>query len=249
MAGRDRFSALMAPAGLQSVIGCKLFTLWRGRAVASVVLAMLLLFPMIHGENSTAGFSTVLWDTFHRLQPRVPESFPVVIVDIDRAALNRIGQWPWPRWRLAQLIDKISEKGASAIGIDIMMPEADRLSPEMLAKYPAIDQKTREYLLLLEPNDQRLAASMERNRVVIGRAGDKNSQSELKLNFLFTPVQIDGPAPEAFLNSYPGMVLNLRVLENAAFGYSLFNATPDSDGVVRKMPLISRPAANPGWQP
>ena len=239
MAGRDQFSALMVPGRLQSVIGGKLFTLWRGRGVASIALILLLLFPFIRGEHSTAGLSTFLWDTLHRLQPRVPDSFPVLIVDIDHAALSEVGQWPWPRWRLAELIDKISDKGPSAIGMDVLMPEPDRLSPEIFANNPGIDKKTQDSLLLLQPNDQRLAASIDQNRVVIGRAGGNSDQPEAKREFRYTPVQVDGPFPGEFLNNYPGLLLNLTILENAAFGHSLVNATPDNDGVVRKMPLMS----------
>ena len=63
--------------------------------------------------------------------PGMPE---VVIVDIDRASLARIGAWPWPRARLAQLVAAIAHAGLAALGIDILVAGADRLSPAALAR-------------------------------------------------------------------------------------------------------------------
>jgi adenylate cyclase len=51
-----------------------------------------------------------------------------VIVDIDEKSLARFGQWPWPRYRIGLLLDKIREMGASSIGMDMFFPEADRTS-------------------------------------------------------------------------------------------------------------------------
>ncbi len=248
MTPRDHLLALMAPKGIRSFIRGKLFTLAGGRAVASLALIVLLAIPWFPSGDITLGLSTRLWDTIHRHYPRKPEKFPVVIIDIDRASLVKIGQWPWPRSKLAQLIEKISAMGPSAIGIDIMMPEKDRLSPEMIATSSEIDQRTREFLLLLQPNDERLAEKMEQVRVIIGRVGDGGSSPEnnreerlpyKKQSFIATGVQLDGPAPDQFLYQYSGMLLNVPVLESAAFGHSLLNSVHDKDGVLRRMPLIS----------
>ena len=58
--------------------------------------------------------------------------FPSSIIDIDDDSLTAIGRWPWPRTQLAQLIEATHRLGALAVGLDIIMPEADSLSPGRL---------------------------------------------------------------------------------------------------------------------
>jgi CHASE2 domain-containing sensor protein len=66
-------------------------------------------------------------------------------VDIDEASLKAIGQWPWPRTQLARLVEGAAAAGALAIGLDIMMPEADRFSPaQLVAQHPNLDDAVRD---------------------------------------------------------------------------------------------------------
>jgi adenylate cyclase len=72
------------------------------------------------------------FDQFQRITPRDLQSFPVRVADIDEVSLAAYGQWPWPRTRLAELVEKLHELGASAIVFDILFSEPDRLSPAAL---------------------------------------------------------------------------------------------------------------------
>ncbi len=58
-----------------------------------------------------------------------PVSGRVVIVAIDEHSLKREGRWPWPRTRLAKLVDKLSQSGVAAIGLDLLFPEKDIYIP------------------------------------------------------------------------------------------------------------------------
>src|SRR5882762_5161561 len=60
------------------------------------------------------------FDTFQRIDPRVKKARPVTIVDIDEKSLAKLGQWPWPRTRIADLITDLTRIGAAAIAFDIM---------------------------------------------------------------------------------------------------------------------------------
>jgi hypothetical protein len=106
------------------------------------------------------------------LAPRARLSAPVVIVEIDDASLAEYGQWPWPRILLGRLIEAIAEGRPAAIGLDILMPEVDRLSPDRVAGLVAevdVDLATR--LARLPSNDTVLGATVARRRVVLGMAG------------------------------------------------------------------------------
>src|SRR5262249_8821722 len=71
------------------------------------------------------------FDFYQSLRPRQTESRPVVIVDIDEASLKDIGQWPWPRTIVADLVTKLTQLGAVAIGFDVFFAEPDRMSPSI----------------------------------------------------------------------------------------------------------------------
>jgi len=68
------------------------------------------------------------FDFYQTLRPRETESRPVVIVDIDEASLKDIGQWPWPRTIVADLVTQLTQLGAAAIAFDVIFAEPDRCS-------------------------------------------------------------------------------------------------------------------------
>src|SRR6195256_1426894 len=60
------------------------------------------------------------FDTFQRIDPRVKKARPVTIVDIDEKSLAKLGQWPWPRTRIADLITNLTKLGAVVIAFDVI---------------------------------------------------------------------------------------------------------------------------------
>ena len=74
----------------------------------------------------------VLFDQYQRLKPRSAPPLPVRIIDIDEESIQALGQWPWPRTRVAQLVDRLAELGAATIAFDIVFSEPDRTSPVAL---------------------------------------------------------------------------------------------------------------------
>ena len=84
------------------------------------------------------------FDFFQVLQPRVAAQRPVVIVDIDEQSLRKYGQWPWPRTRIAELVTRLTEAGALVIAFDVIFPEPDRLSPDVVADvFRDLDEETK----------------------------------------------------------------------------------------------------------
>src|SRR5215472_18033029 len=94
------------------------------------------------------------FDLFQVLRPRQQTIRPVVIADIDEASLKEIGQWPWPRTVVADLVAKLRAAGAVAIGFDVVFAEPDRMSPAVAAAtFRDLDAETREKLAALPSND------------------------------------------------------------------------------------------------
>src|ERR1700734_3944113 len=99
---------------------------------------------------------------FQVLRPRLQKGYPVVIVDIDEASLKAIGQWPWPRTTVADLVNRITQLGAVAIGFDVIFSEPDRMSPAVAEhSFQGIDAETRAKLDALPSNDEVLADAIK----------------------------------------------------------------------------------------
>ena len=54
-----------------------------------------------------------VFDAFQRVDPRKKTIRPVTIVDIDDKSLEKLGQWPWPRTRIADLVTELAKEGHS----------------------------------------------------------------------------------------------------------------------------------------
>ena len=83
-----------------------------GLGMTALMVALLWLAPPILSRAQDAVF-----DGYQRAAPRAfdPEA-PVHILDIDEAALDLYGQWPWPRSYLAELTRRLFDHGAVAVG-------------------------------------------------------------------------------------------------------------------------------------
>jgi adenylate cyclase len=180
------------------------------------------------------------FDLFQVLRPREQTSHPVVIVDIDEDSLKAIGQWPWPRTTIADLVTRITQLGAVTIGFDVIFAEPDRMSPAIAEQsFRGIDSDTRAKLDSLPSNDDVLADAIKHSRVVVGQAGTATptpkSPAEMALQ---TGFAVRGPNPAPYVVTFPGLLRNVLPIEEAAAGRGLFSINPENDGIVRRVPVI-----------
>lgn len=179
-----------------------------------------------------------MFDTFQVIDPRRTTARPVVIVDIDEKSLARYGQWPWPRTLVADLIGELTRRGALVVGFDIIFAEPDRLSPALAAKgFRDLDEATRAKLGTLPSNDQVFADQLRQSRVVLGESGLPFANDQSEVAPPPTSLAMLGD-PQPFLLSFPGLLRNIPVLEEAAAGRGLFTIRPERDGIVRRVPMV-----------
>ncbi len=107
-----------------------------GLAMLAALLALRILDPAPLEDLRLRSF-----DFYQILKPRIPTLKPVVIVDIDEESLRTLGQWPWPRTLVADLVEKLKGLGAVAIAFDILFPEQDRMSPISRHRLSAISTR------------------------------------------------------------------------------------------------------------
>ncbi len=181
------------------------------------------------------------FDAYQQIKPRDPVPLPVAILDIDDPSIAEIGQWPWPRNRIAELVDRATADGAAAIAFDIVFAEPDRLSPaQIAADNPDLPPDFRSALSALPGNDAALAHSFAASRVIVGQTSVRSAFAGLAdlREVPEVPHAVVGPDPGPFLMAFPDLVENLPDLEAAAAGRGVFNVRPDPDGVFRRVPLV-----------
>jgi adenylate cyclase len=228
--------------------------------VQRISLGLLILFTLL---LHTAGLIELGWmhrfETYSydlRLQATMPGGVDrrIVIVDIDDKSLNEQGQWPWPRNKLALMVDQLFDRyKINVLGFDVLFAEPDHSSgirtlEELARGELQDDSRYVQALDKLRPQlqyDQLFANSLKNRNVVLGyyfRHDHQAGKSTGQVGQLPPPVLPAGSfAPEAVgADVASGYSANLPVLQQAAVSGGFINASPlvDADGVFRRIPLL-----------
>ncbi|MCI5059589.1 MAG: adenylate/guanylate cyclase domain-containing protein [Alphaproteobacteria bacterium] len=184
------------------------------------------------------------FDTYNRLHPR-PTLDKVSIIDIDEESLVKLGQFPWPRNVMADLVTNLKEMGAKVIAFDVVFAESDRTSPEHIANnLPDVEniESIKEELKKLPNNDKVFSDSIrDAGNVVTGFTRARPEES------LRMPYQNSKPTflmrnkDDFFKHTFtaPGVATNLPEFSSVAAGNGSFMATPDVDGIIRQVSLFN----------
>lgn len=193
------------------------------------------------------GISRRVFDLFLTRQARPVQSDTVAIIDIDDASLETFGQWPWSRYRLAELMDRLWEQGAAVVVFDVIFVEPDRTSPlELLPQWkqqfgPAVsiqgmDTNRWDY-------DERFAESLRGGASVLGcfMVGTEERLTEFpadETSFYRGCFFEKGMSERIWLPQADGMLAPLPKLARAASGQAFINTRPDYDNIIRSTPLV-----------
>src|SRR6516165_6307347 len=182
----------------------------------------------------------IAFDHFQRLDPpKYDPNLPIRIVDIDEESLAKIGQWPWPRTTVRDLLAELAAKGAAVIAFDVLFAEPDRTSLEAIVKQlPASQAAAVTAAMAGQPsNDEQFAEEIKRTPSVLSIVLGQGAATTLapKAGFAF-----GGDDPRPFLQEFNTATQNLPQFEDAAHGIGAFNWVADRDQVVRRVALMFR---------
>ena len=218
-----------------------LIALGLGLTLMIAALGVLKPAPMAIGELRV--YDTMLAS---RTVPAAPGG-PVVLVGIDDPSLAAYGQWPWPRYRLAMLLERLFDAGASAVALDFLMPEPDRSAPEMIDAERRRDlagASLPESVRATDSNSRRLADAMARGPTVLGYFVEHGGPSGPAHGRPAPPKLPDGMIVKrstevriADTGAAP-LLRSLPVLTGAARAEGFTNAQRDLDGTIRRIPLL-----------
>lgn len=210
-------------------------------ALALAALALWLADPIPMQNLRLAQF-----DQFQRWHPRAYTPVPVRVVDIDEASLKAYGQWPWPRTRMAELVEHLHAAGAAVIALDVLLAEPDRTSPAAMAQLWNNPQAS-TWLQQLPDHDAVLAQALVGRPVVLGSSVSQGAAPAGPAATTAPPpklpyrmVSSGAPDPARWLHGFDTAVWPLPVLSASASGMGALNFAADSDGVVRRVPLLLR---------
>lgn len=168
-----------------------------------------------------------------------PSTHNIVILDIDEKSLQAEGRWQWSRVKIGKLVEKLAEHGALVVAFDIVFSEPER-NPvtEVLSNYPVYNIQSE--LKKIEPiadADKVFARSFSKTDVILGYFFDFEGS---KVGAIPPNVMdIGKDMMETFwLQPMPGIISNLKVLQDSARGAGSVYTRPDADGVIRRSPLV-----------
>lgn len=204
---------------------------WCG-VVPAIITAVLALYH----PGFFATLDDAVYDTLLRWAPTNPPGGRIVIVDVDERSLSTIGQWPWRRDRIARLIARLQELGTSTIALDIIFAESDRYD-RLGSSEEGSSADTQA------TPDTVLAETLRDHRVVIGYALTFETRATEPTACVLHPLGLAIIQPPAEVAGTPffratGSICNLPVLAQAASASGFLNAAPDSDGILRRVPLL-----------
>ena len=215
------------------------FAVWLMRLLPPFVVVAALAIQFLDPQSR----ARIRNNAFDQLQVLAPAAYqqdlPIRVIAIDDASLVSVGQWPWSRTVMANVVDRLTAHGARVVAMDVVFADQDRTSPEQVAAR-LTGQKTLQTLLLKLPaHDAVLASSMSRTPMVLGFLVDAVSAGAApppaKARFL----NFGGDARD-WLPPYAGGLSSLPTLTGAAAGSGAVSLAPGNDGVLRSMPLLYR---------
>jgi adenylate cyclase len=192
-----------------------------------------------------------VFDVYQRLAPREYVPVPVKYVDLDDESLERIGQWPWPRTFVAQLVAQLANAGAAAIVFDIVFAEPDRTSPQHVVDLWPLTPEVealKKNMGDLPDHDTVLAEVIAQTPVITGfvLTGDPSLPRVPAQTASFA---YGGDNPLEYLFGFRGAVANLEILTENASGNGSFNLVAERDGIVRRVPMFMRLEGQPNPYP
>jgi len=191
------------------------------------VFAWLSIVPPSFFETALSRFENVAYDL--RLSLLLPHyakpTNPIAIVDVDEKSIRQEGRWPWPREKMAQLVQKLYAQGATVIAFDMLFSE-----PQQSYQYGPQDE------------DKMFADALRQGdgKIVLGTF--LSNEHEISIGQLPPPAVQLVPLnlTDLSLPSRLSYISNIPLFENIAGHGGVLSITPDSDGILRRYSLLQR---------
>jgi adenylate cyclase len=191
----------------------------------------------IYNYDVVESFDKKLQDYMFKIRGPIKHDDNVLIVDIDEKSLNELGQWPWPRDKVAKILQNLTQAGTGVIGLDIVFAEKDQSSPAKVLKDLGKDYSDAPDF------DELLNTTVKNTPTILGYQFMLNKMSYLEKDEIDIPaiiVERGNVEGKKLLTEAQGTVLNHQKLQESGYSSGFFNNIPDSSGVIRSVPMVIR---------
>ena len=206
-----------------------------GAATLTVFLAAAILLPEITSLRDSAFDIELASDQW--VGRSTPSDLKVIVVDIDRASIDALGTWPWPRETIARLVEAVAIGRPAAIAIDVLLDEPDDRSPAALARQLGSVTGRAEITRLgesLPDGDKRLARAIGSVPVALGFVLDPDRSGTLP----GAAIVSRGSLPFDDLWQAAGAIGPTPPLLAAASGLGALSLPGSADGAIRQVPVF-----------
>ncbi len=206
-----------------------------------LALTGFVIFLQVQDFSGFRQMNEAAFDEFQRIKPRqIDPSVPVMVVDIDEASLGELGQWPWPRTEMAELVLRLTQLGVLSIAFDVVFAEPDRTSPNRIVEsWKKYDPSAAANLDdSLRDHDQVFAEMIGLTPTVLGVVvanNDNNVRPPTKAG-----ISHSGSDPREVIPNFSGATVNLPILSENASGVGNFSLGSERAEVIRRVPLLTR---------
>jgi len=188
---------------------------------------------------------SLVFDYYNKAKPR-PASDTVLIVNIDDESLRRLGQWPWPRTILADMLYKLKDMGALVVAFDGVLAEPDRTSPAQIVHSLALQDERftslKDAAAQLPDNDKVLAQAMAKTGFFVsGFTFAPHATTKVTPRIVRSISLPNEKMKDFFLKRVPlfdKAAVFIPALEQVGAGNGSFMASPDFDGILRRVGLV-----------
>lgn len=241
----------------------RLFSGWRIGTLLGLAVALALV-PALRSKLAQ-GFEQKTIDARMRFRGTAEAAPEVVVCAIDATSVDRLGQWPWPREVMGDLIRRLHEAGARAIALDIVFSEPSRGGPGQDEALAAAIREAGNVVLGYYMTNETLeggevspapepdqgpasgaaagkgAAEAAAGTGTAGAAAMKSAAGGAATEMLLpSPVELALTPPGGFpeVPVYSRAETNIPLLTRAQPLAGQFLSIPDTDGTVRHYPMI-----------
>jgi adenylate cyclase len=208
-----------------------------GTATLTVFLAAAILLPKTASEVLRDSAFDIELAGDQWLRRPAPSDLKVIVVDIDRASIDTLGTWPWPRETMARLVEAVATGRPAAIAIDVLFAEPDDRSPAALARQLGSVTGRAEISTLgesLPDGDKRLARAIGSVPVALGFVLDPDRDGTLP----GAAIASRGSLPFDDLWQGAGAIGPTPPLAAAASGLGAISLPGSADGAIRQVPVF-----------
>jgi adenylate cyclase len=209
-----------------------------GLATLVLFLASTILLPNVVSEALREHAFDLVLAADHELRKPVASDLKVIVVDIDRASIDALGAWPWPRTTMARLVTVVANAQPAAIAVDVLFAEPDDRSPAALARRLGSltgRAEMNEIADGLPDGDKMLAQAMSTVPVALGFVLDPDRDRALPRASI---ISRRGRLPFDDLWQAAGAIGPTPPLVAAARGLGTLSMPGSRDGAIRHVPLF-----------